>query len=65
MPQAQAIPVAKPIAFNRYLALIYLTVALGLTITAVTSQGVYTLSRGDPDGKYDMEARTGVNHAAR
>jgi FtsH-binding integral membrane protein len=41
MVQAQAIPVAKPIAFNRYMALIYLTMALGLAITAAVSQGVY------------------------
>jgi FtsH-binding integral membrane protein len=41
MAQAQAIPTAKPIAFNRYMALIYLTMALGLAITAVVSQGVY------------------------
>ena len=41
MAQAQAIPVAKPIAFNRYMALIYLTMALGLAITAAVSQGVY------------------------
>jgi FtsH-binding integral membrane protein len=41
MAQAQAIPVARPIAFNRYLALIYLTMALGLAITAAVSQGVY------------------------
>jgi FtsH-binding integral membrane protein len=41
MAQAQAIPIAKPIAFNRYMALIYLTMALGLAITAAVSQGVY------------------------
>ena len=41
MAQAQAIPIARPIAFNRYLALIYLTMALGLAITAAVSQGVY------------------------
>jgi FtsH-binding integral membrane protein len=41
MVQAQAIPVAKPLAFNRYMAWIYLTMALGLAITAVVSQGVY------------------------
>jgi FtsH-binding integral membrane protein len=41
MAQAQAIPVARPIAFNRYMALIYLTMALGLAITAAVSQGVY------------------------
>ena len=41
MAQAQAIPVAKPIAFNRYMALIYLTMALGLAITAAVSQAVY------------------------
>jgi FtsH-binding integral membrane protein len=41
MAQAQAIPIAKPIVFNRYLALIYLTMALGLAITAAVSQRVY------------------------
>jgi FtsH-binding integral membrane protein len=39
--QANALPVAKPVAFNRYMALIYLTMALGLGITAFVSQGVY------------------------
>lgn len=42
MAQAQAIPVAKPVAFNRYLGLIYLTMALGLGITAVVSTSVST-----------------------
>ena len=42
MAQAQAIPVAKPVAFNRYFALIYLTMAVGLAITAAVSQGVYS-----------------------
>ncbi len=37
---AQAVPVAKPIAFNRVLALVYLVMALGLAITAVVSKGV-------------------------
>jgi hypothetical protein len=41
MAQAQAIPIAKPVAFNRYMALIYLTMALGLAITAAVSQAVY------------------------
>lgn len=41
MAQAQALPVAKTMAFNRYMAQIYLTMALGLAITAVVSQGVY------------------------
>jgi FtsH-binding integral membrane protein len=41
MAQAQAIPIAKPAAFSRYMALIYLTMALGLAITAVVSQAVY------------------------
>jgi FtsH-binding integral membrane protein len=41
MAQARAIPVAKPVAFNRYLALIYLVMALGLAITAAVSQAVY------------------------
>jgi len=42
MAQAQATPVAKPVAFNRYFALIYLTMAVGLAITAAVSQGVYS-----------------------
>jgi FtsH-binding integral membrane protein len=42
MAQAQALPVAKPVAFNRYLALIYLVMALGLGVTAVVSTSVST-----------------------
>ena len=42
MAQARAIPVAKPVAFNRYLGLIYLTMALGLGITAIVSTSVST-----------------------
>lgn len=41
MVQTQALPAVKPVAFNRYFALIYLTMALGLAITAAVSQGVY------------------------
>jgi FtsH-binding integral membrane protein len=39
---AKALPVAKPIAFNRVLALVYLVMALGLAITAVVSSSVST-----------------------
>src|SRR5262245_17223775 len=42
MAQARAVPLAKPVAFNRYLGLIYLTMALGLVITAVVSTSVST-----------------------
>jgi uncharacterized protein len=39
---AKALPVAKPVAFNRVLALVYLVMALGLAITAVVSSSVST-----------------------
>jgi uncharacterized protein len=39
---AKALPVAKPVAFNRVLALVYLVMALGLAITAVVSRSVST-----------------------
>lgn len=42
MSQARAIPVAKPIAFNRYLALTYLVMAIGLGVTALVSTSVST-----------------------
>jgi hypothetical protein len=35
MAQAKAIPAVKPVAFNRYLALIYLVMAIGLAVTAL------------------------------
>jgi len=37
---AKALPVAKPVAFNRVLAMVYLVMALGLGITAVVSSSV-------------------------
>jgi uncharacterized protein len=40
MAQASAIPVAKPIAFNRYLSLIYLVMSIGLVVTAWVSTAV-------------------------
>jgi len=42
MAQGQALPIAKPVAFNRYLALIYLVMALGLAVTALVSTSVST-----------------------
>jgi hypothetical protein len=40
MAQAKAMPVAKPVAFNRYLALIYLVMAIGLAVTALFATSV-------------------------
>jgi uncharacterized protein len=42
MARAKALPVAKPIAFNRYLALIYLVMAVGLAVTALVATSVST-----------------------